>query len=196
VVVPGLLLTLYQPEYFYPRYLLVCLPFVYLVLSGALTTALQTGSMLRLLASVLILAIICGSSLQYIELLRWGKGDFPQAIADLYAANDSRPFTVGSDFDFRNKALLDFYGRYHKDAKRLTYIEKSYDSAVPTDFFIVHNLRPGHRPRQVLELESGRYQLLKQYPFAGLSGWNWYLYQHENLQRDKTSSANSNSGNI
>jgi len=196
LVVPGLLLTVYQPEYFYPRYLLVCLPFVYLVLSGALTRALQSRSMLRPLASVLILAIICGSSLQFVELLRWGKGDFPQAVAALYAANDAKPFTVGSDFDFRNKALLDFYGRYHKDAKRLTYIEKSYDSAVPTDFFIVHNLRPGHRPRQVLELKSGRYQLLQQYRFAGLSGWNWYLYQYENLQRDKTYSAIPDSGSI
>jgi hypothetical protein len=38
-------------------------------------------------------------------------------------------------------------------------------------------------------LKSGRYRLLQQYPFAGLSGWNWYLYQHENLQRDATQPA-------
>lgn len=195
-IVPGLLLTVYQPEYFYPRYLLVCLPFLYLILSNALTRALDARGMWRLLASVLILAIVGGSTAQYIELARWGKGDFPKAVADLYAANDSKPFTVGSDFDFRNKALLDFYGRYHKDAKRLTYIEKSYDSAIPTDFFIVHNLHPGHRPRQVLELKSGRYQLMQQYRFAGLSGWNWYLYQYENRQRDKTDSAILNSGSI
>ena len=186
LLVPGLLLVIYQPDYFYPRYLLVCLPFVYLVVGSALTRALDAGGTLRTLASILILAIVGGSTMQYVELVRWGKGDFPQAVADLYAANDSRPFTVGSDFDFRNKALLDFYSRYRQDTKRLTYIEKSYDSTVPTDFFIVHNLRPGHTPRQVLTLKSGRYQLLQQYPFAGLSGWNWYLYQHENLQHETT----------
>ena len=142
LLVPGLLLTIYQPDYFYPRYLLVCLPFVYLVMGSALTRALDAGGILRALASLLILAIVGGSAVQYVELARWGKGDFPQAVADLYTTNDSKSFTVGSDFDFRNKALLDFYSRYRQDAKRLTYIEKSYDSTVPTDFFIVHNLQP------------------------------------------------------
>ncbi len=189
VLVPGLLLTIYQPDYFYPRYLLVCLPFAYLVLARTLTRALDSGGNLRLLAGALILAIVSGSGVQYIELARWGKGDFPQAVADLYAAADSETFTVGSDFDFRNQTLLDFYSRYRKDAKRLTYIDKSYDSPAPTDFFIVHNLQPGHAPQRVLTLKSGRYRLLQQYPFAGLSGWNWYLYQHENSQSDATQPA-------
>jgi hypothetical protein len=188
-LVPALLLTIYQPDYFYPRYLLVCLPFAYLVLGRTLTRALDSGGNIRLIAAALILAIVGGSGVQYIELARWGKGDFPQAVADLYAAADSGPFTVGSDFDFRNHALLDFYSRYRKDSKRLTYIDKSYDSAEPTDFFIAHNLQPGHTPQRILRLKSGRYRLLQQYPFAGLSGWNWYLYQHEYAQRDATQPA-------
>jgi hypothetical protein len=183
-IVPGLLLTLYQPDYFYPRYLLVCLPFVYLVVARALSQALDNNAAIRLLAIGIIAAISAGSALQYAELARLGKGDYPQGVADLFAATDADTFTVGSDFDFRNKALLDFYTRYRSDAKRMTYMEKSWESAQPVDFFFAHNLQPGHKPAHDITLKSGNYRLLKEYPFAGLSGWNWYLYKHENLQPD------------
>lgn len=179
LLVPGLLLTIYQPDYFYPRYLLVCLPFAYLLLARALGTALDAGTLGRGIGIALLLALVTGSLVNYAELARWGKGDYPQAVADLYAASDAPSFTVGSDFDFRNKALLDFYKRYRKDAGRMTYIDKSYESSTATDFFIVHKLEHDATPAPVITLKSGRYRLLKQYPYAGLSGWNWYLYRHE-----------------
>ena len=178
-LVPGLMLTVYQPDYFYPRYLLVLLPFVYMILARALSQGLDAGRTAATITGIFIFAIVSGSTVQYSELARLGKGDYPAAVANLYSAAGSAPFTVGSDFDFRNKALLDFYLRYRKDTKQMTYIEKSYESAEPTDFFIMHNLQTTHQPKRVIELKSGRYRLLQQYPHAGLSGWNWYLYQHE-----------------
>jgi hypothetical protein len=179
LLVPGLLLMIYQPDYFYPRYLLVCLPFAYLLLARAYSAAFDAGGTTRSVGIALLLALVTGSVLSYAELARWGKGDYPQAVADMYAATDAPSFTVGSDFDFRNKALLDFYTRYRKDAGRMTYIEKSYESSTATDFFIVHKLEHDATPAPTITLESGRYRLLKQYPYAGLSGWNWYLYRHE-----------------
>jgi len=179
LLVPGLMLTVYQPDYFYPRYLLVLLPFVYMILARALSQGLDAGRIAATISGIAISVIVFSSAVQYSELARLGKGDYPKAVADLYGAAGDAPFTIGSDFDFRNKALLDFYVRYRKDAKQMTYIEKSYESAEPTDFFIMHNLQAAHKAKRVIALKSGRYRLLQEYPHAGLSGWNWYLYRHE-----------------
>lgn len=177
LLVPGLLLALYRPEFFYPRYFFVCLPFFYLLVAKALGDWLQEQFALRLFATAALTLVVLGSAAQYRELLRWGKGDYPQAVDDLFSRAGAEQFTVGSDFDFRNKALLDFYTRYRDDANRLIYIDKAYERAEPTDFFITHSQRPAP-PTDLLSLNSGDYALVAEYPYYGLSGWNWYVYSY------------------
>ena len=186
VLIPGLLLTLYQPDFFYPRYLLVCLPFAYLLLAKSLSDAIHTQGLTRILGISIVVGMVCGSAVQYRELAKWGKGDYPQAIEDLFNTAATGPFTVGSDFDFRNKALLDFYTRYRPDSDRLLYIPKAYEQDSPTDYFFMHNQQPGHKADALIELRSGTYRLIKQYPYAGLSGWNWYLYGHATQPGSRT----------
>lgn len=190
-LLPALLLTLYQPDFFYPRYLLVCVPFIYLLVASSLSNALRQPGPLRLLSAAIVVAMVCGSTLQYRELAKWGKGDYPQAIEDLFNEASGEQFTVGSDFDFRNKALLDFYSRYRPDSKRLLYVPLAYEQAQPTDYFFVHNQEPDHQPAAFIKLKSGTYQLLKQYPYSGLSGWNWYLYAHENSSKSGETAADT-----
>jgi hypothetical protein len=182
-IIPGLLLTLYRPDFFYPRYLLVCLPFAYLLLAGSLNDALLRPGRMRIVGTVILAGMIIGSAIQYKKLATLGKGDYPQAVEDMFSHANAGKFTVGSDFDFRNKALLDFYTRYRPDADQLVYIPKAYERIIPTDYFFAHNTHPDHKAEALIELKSGSYRLIKQYPHAGLSGWNWYLYHHEATTR-------------
>jgi len=177
LVLPGLLLAVYQPEFFYPRYFFVCLPFLYLLLARALGDFLADRFALRLIGAAALTCVVLGSAAQYRELLRWGKGDYPQAVEDLYTGTAAERFTVGSDFDFRNKALLDFYTRYRDDAERLVYIERAYERTEPTDYFIVHSQNSAPAT-ELLSLQSGDYSLVAEYPYYGLSGWNWYVYRY------------------
>ena len=193
LLLPGLLLTLYQPDFFYPRYLLVCVPFIYLLIAISLSEAARQLGPTRILASLVALAMICGSIIQYLELAKWGKGDYPQAVDDLFNGTVAEQFTVGSDFDFRNKALLDFYSRYRADSERLVYVPLAYEQAQPTDYFFVHNQQQGYQPKASIELESGAYRLVRQYPYAGLSGWNWYLYTHESNSSSSETTAGEKS---
>jgi len=179
VLVPGLLLGLYQPDFFYPRYLLVTIPFIYLLIARAISEGLNSTATAKYFAIAALIATVFGSMIQYTELAQWGKGDYPKAVSDLYKNAANGNFTVGSDFDFRNKALLDFYTRHRTNSERMTYIERSYEQDQPTDFFITHNQEYNFKPDLLLSLKNGDYRLVGEYPFAGLSGWNWYLYQHE-----------------
>jgi len=177
-ILPAILLTLYQPDFFYPRYLLVCVPFVYLLIANSLSAAIKSSGMPRVLSAAILVLMVCGSTAQYLELSRWGKGDYPQAVEDLFNEAAAGKFTVGSDFDFRNKALLDFYSRYRPDSDRLVYVPLAYEQDAPTDYFFMHNQQPDHQPETSIELKSGTYRLIKQYPYYGLSGWHWYIYAH------------------
>jgi 4-amino-4-deoxy-L-arabinose transferase-like glycosyltransferase len=179
ITIPGLLLLAYQPDFFFARYLLVSLPFVYLLIALSLDTALRKSGPLRALAALLILTFVAGSTVHYLAYARLGKGGYPQAMTEMFDDAGTRNFTVGSDFDFRNKALVDFYARYHRNSGQLRYVKLAYESIEPTDYFIVHNYVPGHKPAETLTLQGGTYELMGIYRYAGLSGWSWYLYRYD-----------------
>lgn len=179
IALPGLLLLAYQPDFFYARYLLVSLPFVYLLIALSLDIALRKSGPLRALAALLILTFVAGSTVHYLAYARLGKGGYPQAVTDMFDDAGTRNFTVGSDFDFRNKALIDFYARYHANSGQLTYVKLAYESIEPADYFIVHNYVPGHKAAETLTLPGGTYELMGVYRYAGLSGWSWYLYTYD-----------------
>jgi 4-amino-4-deoxy-L-arabinose transferase-like glycosyltransferase len=179
LLVPSLLLTVFDPEFFYPRYILTCVPFAYLLIAQALEPGLYKTGAIRLISAVLLLLILTGSSLQLYDLARWGKGNYPRAIEDMYISAGKQTFTVGSDFDFRHKALIDFYTRFRADAELLVYVKNAHTVTPPTDFFIKHAWQPKPRIKQYIRLENdSTYEIFGIYPYSGLSGWNWYIYRH------------------
>jgi hypothetical protein len=187
LIVPVILIVLSGTSFFFPRYLLVSMPFFYLAAARALQAGLDNPQRLVSWSAGGILALILGASgWQLAQLLRWGKGDYPQAVNYLYELSGEQNFTVGGDFDFRHQALLDFYSRYRDDADRLTYIENSHTQAQPVDFFLQQDRKELKRQgfdvetgaREYMRLENGAvYQFVAVFPYAGLSGWNWYIYR-------------------
>ena len=179
LAVPGVLLSLYTPGFFYPRYVLVCVPFLYLALASAIGFLLDYSKATRVAAGVLLLAYLAGSAFLYMPLLKYGKGGYPQAVDFMHERSAGQAFSVGSDFDFRNRMLLDFYTRYRKDAGQLNYVERAYEAPAPVRFFIVHNSDSDFRTTEFLRLANGHvYRIIAIFPHAGLSGWSWFLYEY------------------
>lgn len=179
-IVPAALLVVYQPRFFYLRYLLVCMPFFYLLAALAITPALKGGQAVRAAVGALLLLMLTGNSLLIKDYLQWGKGDYPAAIELIHSMSPDDSFTVGSDFDFRNKSILDFYGRLRADNNKLVYVEEAYTSSTPTDFFITHDQQQEAGANTFLRLKNGfTYELIGIYPYSGLSGWNWYIYRYD-----------------
>ncbi|MCP4001833.1 MAG: hypothetical protein GY727_13070 [Gammaproteobacteria bacterium] len=178
LLVPCLLLTAFKPEFFYPRYILTCVPFAYLLMAQALESGLYKTGAIKLITVILLFFILTGSSLQLYDLAKWGKGNYPKAIEEMYLSAGNKSFTVGSDFDFRHKALIDFYTQYRSDAKLLMYVENAHTATPPTEFFITHDRHATPSTKQYLRLKNnGTYEIVGIYPYSGLSGWNWYIYK-------------------
>jgi hypothetical protein len=180
IMVPVVLLLVYQPRFFFLRYLLVCIPFFYLLVDQALSGLLKTGTSLnKACAAFFLLYIVAGSGLLVKDYLRWGKGDYPAAIEQMHRLHPEEIFTVGSDFDFRNKSILEFYARLRPDGGKLTYIEEAHLQTEPTDLFITHDQQQNPGANKFIRLENNSvYKLIGIYPYAGLSGWNWYIYSY------------------
>ncbi|MGI9307765.1 MAG: hypothetical protein ACR2P6_00805, partial [Gammaproteobacteria bacterium] len=179
-ILPFVLILLRQSDFFYVRYLTVFLPFLYLAIAAGLNTLLYRGVLAQFGVFATLALYIIGSTLHYRQLAEFGKGDYATAVDYLYESANGKPFTVGSDFDFRNKALLDFYSRYREDTARLAYVKLEELNERAPEYFLDHSTSQTFQPAASMRLDSGvSYDLVKHYPFAGLSGWHWALYKRD-----------------
>jgi hypothetical protein len=176
-IVPAAIIIPYQPKFFFPRYLFVCVPFFYLLAGRALDCGLRAAPPFKIATLLILTLMLLGNGLLFRDLARWGKGDYSSAINQMYSLNPGKPFTVGGDFDFRHTSIINFYSRFRTDKENLVYIEDSYLQDKPTDFYIAHDFRHEAGANTYLQLSNGFvYKIIGIYPYAGFSGWNWYVY--------------------
>jgi len=97
-------------------------------------------------------------------------------------ASSGAVITVGSDNDFRNKMLIEFYSRFLDGSKKLRYIDQDFWTSELPEWIILHSLDDSAMPEPRLVLENGRtYHLTKAERFSGNSGFGWFLY-HDNTR--------------
>lgn len=151
-----------HPPFFFPRYFLVSLAFVPMVLASALTgvsTRLRT-------AGVIAFALL--SLWSWTGFWRDGRGHYAAAVEQMLAAAAGRGATVASDHDFRNGTVIGFYiDRLGLPGQCLTYVEEADDA----DFVVVSDRRRFDDAAPCAECE-----LLGQYPSSLLSGTAWQVY--------------------
>jgi len=178
IVVPAAIFTVIDAPYVFPRYFLVLVPFFLLTVSISLQYLWDRAVPYRVLALGIFATAVIGAATQLTELYQYGKGDYPAAIAQIFSVADGRPFTVGSDHDFRNRALLEFYTRYEPAARQMTYVNKSSLLSNPPNFYIKHSFEKSAKaPPHIALGESAVYEIIGEYPFSGHSGWNWWIYR-------------------
>jgi uncharacterized membrane protein len=164
--------------YWTERHFLVCVPFVLLLLAGLLarlSRVSRTGAALALAALALYLG---GNALRVADFLRFGRGQYREAIAYLLAHDSARVLTVGSDHDFRNSVLLGYYARFVPADRELVYVAEDAWPADGPRWLIVHSFARGFVPEPSYVF-AGRieYRLAQHFPYAGVSGWHWAVYR-------------------
>jgi hypothetical protein len=178
LVCPVLLVVFQRPQFPQFRYFIVCFPFFYLLLAVVFSEWFGGSEFKKLLPLILAVAMTAGHLIKIQKLLSAGRGNYRAALSAMAAATDGPVIQVGSDHDFRNKILLDFYARYLPPTKRLRYIAHTdYGSAKP-DWIIVHTLDPDLPAYPDVEVDGvGRYDYFGRYPYCGQSGWCWFVYR-------------------
>ena len=162
------------------RYFFACAPFALILAAGSLARLLRGGRAARAAGAALIGLFALGGAVQVRALATAGRGHYMEAVQRMGAETPGDVVTVGSDHDFRNGMLLDYYAAYLPPSKRLVYVHAEERAASPPDWIVTHGQFTDARLAPIALTYPGApgvYRLVEVYPYAGLSGWTWMLYR-------------------
>ncbi len=191
----GLIFT--RPEVLYFRYFLVFLPFFYVALAALLARLAGMGDrrsemgdrLARLLgiwswsgtAIVVVLLAAYGTAQapRLFDLASLGRGSYREALR-LVAVSPFVNKVVTSDHDARNKVLVEFFARRDPLCSGVKYLQLSEAGSGRAGWLIRHSQAPlREQPEQFMHTPTKTYRYVAVFPYAGVSGWHWFLYRAE-----------------
>jgi len=180
---PIVVFILTRPQYLYFRYFIICFPFFYLLLSHLACKYYRSlGNRWRWLLVAAVAMLIAGQAQRVYALLAVGRGNYFTALAHIAANSPKGIVRVGSDHDFRNRVLFDFYAPLVPEGDRLRYVEQPTWREAPPDWLLIHSQDVAYRPPKGFLVEGiGVYRLTDAYRFSGISGWSWFVFRREAL---------------
>lgn len=129
---------------------------------------------------VAVVLLLAGQAMRVYPLLTLGRGSYSRALDRVLEGSPEPIVRVGSDHDFRNQMLVDFYAPLMRKGKSLRYIPRPRWREEPPDWFLTHSQELSYQPpRGIILKQVGSYRLVDEYRFAGISGWSWFLYRRE-----------------
>ena len=177
-IVPALATVTLKPEFLYFRYFLVCFPFFYLLAAYALAGIYRRPGWGKPVFFAAIIVFSFFNLKATLDLIRYGRGAYSEAIAYMVRESPGLEVVVGSDHDFRNELVLGFYSGFFKE-KRIRYLDKEARLDSTPDWLLAHSVDTAKKPDEYL-FESGyRFTLKQSYGFAGVSGWSWFVYKKD-----------------
>jgi hypothetical protein len=178
IVAPMLMLIFARPEHVYVRYFIVCFPFFYLLLSYLLCHGYRVSKAVRVGVIAAVLLMLSGQTHKLVSLLELGRGSYRAALTRILESSPEGVVRIGSDHDFRNRVLVDFYAPSLARSHTLRYIPQTDWHHEPPDWILTHSGEVSYQPSPDIAVPGvGVYHFFSAYRFFGLSGWNWFLYR-------------------
>ena len=178
LVAPAAVLAVFQPAHPQPRYFVVCMPFLYLLLGYWLASCFRRSARGKALYAVALLGFVAGHALRIAPLLTLGRGGYTEAVVFMAQHTKGQRVVVGSDHDFRNGMLLGFYWPRLVRSKRLVYVEQHRWDEQRPEWMITHSLDTSFEPHPEIWVDGlWTYELARSYRYAGDSGWNCFIYR-------------------
>jgi hypothetical protein len=180
LVAPSLAVMLAGSSYFNYRYVIVCFPFLYLIISRLLAKVYhRDAKVYRYLAFLVLGLYLTGQAFRLAPFFEYGRGSYRPVIAEMAKTSSGAVITVGSDNDFRNRMLIEFYSRFLDAGKKLRYIDQQLWTGDPPEWIILHSLDEADVPEPWITATDGRmYRLIRSEGFSGNSGFSWFLYRN------------------
>lgn len=136
--------------------------------------------MWRTLAVLLLAAMLAGSAVHTVRLWRLGRGQYAAALRYVYdhSAPGERVIKIASDRDFRNRMLVDYYGKKLPADKSIVYVSGKELPQAGAEWMILHS-RDEAKPKEdaINAGGHGRFRFQQAYPYAAMSGFNWFVYK-------------------
>jgi hypothetical protein len=162
---------------FYPRYFLSSVPFVLILLGRVLGRMWRSGTAARFAAVGIVAAFCAGNLARAADFLRAGRGQYRAALAYMAARSGDGELVVTSDHDFRNRTVFAFYANRDFPAVRLQYVPYADWAATEPRWAVLQSFEDVSPDGQINGPNGIRYTFREKFPYAGASGWNWYVYE-------------------
>lgn len=176
VVGPAILLVAAPRNDVYPRYFLGSVLFLYLLWSEWLGSIYERFGARRLWIAALLTAYVLANGVHIWQLIALERGHYREVIALMDRETQSDQVNVALDHPFRHGVLVDYYGDQMKLSKSL----QTFPPDSCTEWLLVHDLHVNFTPPESLTQRNGtEYRLVREYPFAGLSGWDLCVYRRQ-----------------
>ncbi|HXJ33790.1 MAG TPA: hypothetical protein VMS22_07080 [Candidatus Eisenbacteria bacterium] len=177
IVGSPLLLGILQPTNLYAeRYFLVSATLWLLVFAQLLTALWTRGIVPRILAAAMLAAFLAGNGARIAWLLRDGRGAYQEALAYMVRHTPDDALAVGSDHDFRNRLVIEYFAP--RFPKPIRYVRVNELTAPGPRWYVAHRALGEAPPPPALTDRLGtRYRLETEYPTAPLSGFRWFVFQ-------------------
>jgi hypothetical protein len=129
---------------------------------------------------LILLFFLAGNVQRTIDLITVGRGGYRQAVEFMAGQTSGSDIRVGSDHDFRNKMVLQYYLQYLPSDRRLLYFDKNQWPAGGPEWIITHSQIADFNPPWVIEIQGyAKYFLSGNFKYKGLSGFHWALYRQQ-----------------
>ena len=179
LLLPSAVILVARPVYFNFRYVILCFPFFYLMLSFLFGRLYRSSGKYRHILTVLVCLFVIGQTQRLVPLFQLGRGSYRPILAEMVRRSRGDVISIGSDHDFRNGLLLSFYSRFLPPRKSIRYIEQPLWGMEMPEWIIKHSTAPSYEPPPFLVVSNENiYELTKEEKFAGNSGFGWFLYHH------------------
>jgi hypothetical protein len=193
---PAAVLALLRPDVLAVQYFLVDVAFGLLALAGLLAAGWRRGGAARLGVALALALFAAGNAAHIARLYRFGRGGYHAGMLRMAERTPGPVLSVTSDHDDRNGMLLRFYEERLPAGRRLEVLPSALQFPVRplagtprpegllpapgAEWLILHRIGPAGEPAAALADRHGTvYQLEETLPYAGLSGWHWFLYRKQ-----------------
>ena len=176
LIAPAVTLAVVDTGLIYERYLLVALAFSTLSFAWLADRLFYRS---RPIGGTLLVLFVLANGLRTWEFIRDGRSHYLPALTAILDESSAARISLGSDHDFRNGRVVDFYRPFVSGGARIDYQMQGEWSAGGPDWLLTHHLEPVFEPRQeITVLGRYRYRLVQAYPYPGVSGWHLALYRN------------------
>jgi hypothetical protein len=177
LIAPVAVFAALRPEVIAVRYFLIGIAFALLLCADLAAAGLRAGGARRALAAALLLAFALGNARLILDFARLGRGGFGAAVAAMAAGTEAPQIVVGSDHDFRNRLVLEFYARRLAPEKPLVYLPHARWPQEGPEWLVRHAARRTSAPAPRMRVDGHAYALFAEYDHAAISGFYWTLYR-------------------
>ena len=183
VIAPAGIILVRRPDVLYERYFLLPLTFFVLLLAYVLARTMRAGRIGAIMSVIAIASLMISNGEHTGRLIREGRGHYLEALTFIRDHTSDPSISVTSDHDFRNRLLLEFYWRYASDGRSIQYVHSDQAQVQGAQWLIVHEFDPDAVPySEWMDHGGHRYELKASYGYAGLSGWQWFIYRNSDWE--------------